>query len=555
MSLIQTANTDSRAVAEAVIYTRISSVAQSEKGHGLQSQETRCREFARMKGYPVAQVFSDRAVSGGIVTRPGMQAMLAYIEEHTDDDYIILIDDISRLARDMKAHLDLRDAIASVGARLESPSIEFGEDSDSILVENLLASVSQHQRQKNAEQTKNRMRARLQNGYWPHPAPLGYRHVAKSGQGKVLVRDEPLASVIQEAMEGYASGRFQLQAEVKRFLQNQPAFPKNRYGNVTDESANRILTRVLYSGMVESPGWNVSLRKGQHDGLVSFETFEKIQNRLKEGAMAPARADINTDFVLRGSVTCACCDHPMTACWSKSKTGKKHPYYMCFKKGCPEYRKSIKRDKIEGALSDLLEGLHPAQGLLDMSLAMFKKVWEHRLMQGKAIAQGIKRDLTHLDSQIDNLLDRIVDAHSPSVVSAYEKRIAKLERQRLIFEEKQATCAKPKGAFEDVFELALRFPSNPHKLWNSGRFECQKLVLKLAFTDKLSYSRNEGFRTPQVAVPFRFLGNSAEINKMSERQRFELWVGYKPTAVFKTAAFNHSATSPRAGYDSRFTLN
>jgi hypothetical protein len=48
---------------------------------------------------------------------------------------------------------------------LKSPTIEFGEDSDSILVENLLASVSQHQRQKNSEQTVNRMRARTMNGY------------------------------------------------------------------------------------------------------------------------------------------------------------------------------------------------------------------------------------------------------------------------------------------------------------------------------------------------------------------------------------------------------
>ncbi len=152
---------------------------------------------------------------------------------------------------------------------------------------------------------------------------------------------------------------------------------------------------------------------------------------------------------------------------------------------------------------------------------MFKKAWDHRLLQGKAIAQGIKRDLATLDVQIENLLDRIVDANSASVVTAYEKRLAKLEKQRLILEEKQAIAGKPKGAFEDVFELALRFFSNPHKLWESGRFECQKLVLKLAFNDTLAYCRNEGFRTPQVAVPFRFFGNFTEINKMAEREGFE----------------------------------
>ncbi len=76
-----------------------------------------------------------------------------------------IIDDISRLARGVMAHFELRMKIDKAGGVLFSPSIEFGEDSDSQLVESLLASVSQHQRQKNGEQTVNRMRARVQNGY------------------------------------------------------------------------------------------------------------------------------------------------------------------------------------------------------------------------------------------------------------------------------------------------------------------------------------------------------------------------------------------------------
>ena len=131
----------------AVTYGRVSSVAQKLKGHGLVSQETRCREFARMKGYTVERSFNDEAVSGSRIDRPGMKAMLDYLRVNRKRaSYVVIIDDISRLARSIQAHLELRSAIASVGARLESPSIEFGEDSDAILVENLLASVSQHAR-------------------------------------------------------------------------------------------------------------------------------------------------------------------------------------------------------------------------------------------------------------------------------------------------------------------------------------------------------------------------------------------------------------------------
>ena len=61
------------------------------------------------------------------------------------------------------------------------------------------------------------------------------------------------------------------------------------------------------------------MRKGRHEGLVSFETHEKIQKRLKESALAPARKDIAFDFPLRGFVACGDCEKPLRSCWSKGE--------------------------------------------------------------------------------------------------------------------------------------------------------------------------------------------------------------------------------------------
>ena len=112
-----------------------------------------------------------------------------------------------------------RSNISKAGGTLESPSIEFGEDPDSILVENLIASVAQHQREKNGEQTRNRMWAGSLSGYWCFKAPLGFRYERRPGHGNILVRDEALETIIQEAFEGLASGRFAAQVEVKRFFE------------------------------------------------------------------------------------------------------------------------------------------------------------------------------------------------------------------------------------------------------------------------------------------------------------------------------------------------
>lgn len=424
---------------KAVIYCRVSSAKQTTRGDGLGSQETRCREYARYKGLDVVQIFQDD-MTGSLTTRPGMQGMLAYLRKHSKNGkelIVVIIDDISRLARGIDAHLKLRTAIGVAGGILKSPTIEFGEDSDSIMVENLIASVSQHQRQKNGEQTINRMRARTMNGYWCFAAPIGYRYKRVSGHGNMLARVELLAAIIQEALEGFAGGRFETQGEMKRFLEGQHAYPKDfadgtiRFQRITD-----LLSRPVYAGCVEAPKWNVPRRKGHHEPLISVETYEQIQARLNKRARAPVKKKIGIDFALRGFVQCGDCGEPLTACWSRSSTGKKHPYYLCYNRDCVSARKSIPRDKLEDAFVQIVARLQPSEGMVTLARAMFEDAWEQRLAQGKAAQAHLKNLLSDLTKQTDRMLERIIESDHPAVIAAYEKKVADLGNQKLILSER-----------------------------------------------------------------------------------------------------------------------
>ncbi|HIE30556.1 TPA: recombinase family protein, partial [Candidatus Poribacteria bacterium] len=437
---------------KAVIYCRVSGAKQVREGHGLESQEARGKEFANYKGYQVVEVFKDD-ITGKTDNRPEMNRMLSFIRLHKKGSVVVIIDDITRLARNLKAHIALRETLSDAGGILESPSIEFGEDSDSVLVEHLLATVSEHQRGKNAEQTKNRMRGRMLNGFWVFQTPIGYRYQLTDGHGKVLVRDEPNASIVQEALEGYASGRFETQAEIKRFLESQPLFPKDLpNGQVRQQKVTDILNRVVYAGYVEMPNWDIALRKGHHAGLISLETYEQIQDRRNGHVKAPARKDINIDFPLRGFVECADCGKPHTACWSTSSTGVKHPYYSCKTKGCHSFRKSIRRDVIEGEFEEVLRSLKPTEGLLEITKSMFKDAWDQRQELANATLHDVRKESRKLDKQIEGLLDRIVTTKSESVITAYEKRIENLEREKMVMSEKLENKAKPVHSFTEMFE-------------------------------------------------------------------------------------------------------
>lgn len=271
-------------------------------------------------------------MTGALYERPGFTAMLEYVGG-IKEPVMVIVDDASRLAREIVVYNRVREEIAKAGGVLVSPTIEFGEGSDANLMHNVIASVYQHQREKNAEQTVNRMRARMLNGYWSFRPPTGYRHQRVARHNKLMVRDEPVASVIKEALEGFACGRFETAVEVKRFLQNQPAYPKNKSsGRVGDQHVRDLLMQPLYAGYYEYKPWGVDLREGQHEPLISYETYQAIQDRLNGRAKAPARKDINADFPLRGFVLCAECERPLTSCWSKGNGGH-YPYYYCVTKG------------------------------------------------------------------------------------------------------------------------------------------------------------------------------------------------------------------------------
>ncbi len=512
----------------AIIYVRVSSKKQAKEG-GLKSQETTCRQYAKMRGLTVIEVFKDD-VTGKIANRTGMKDTLAFLRKNRKAQPVVIVDAISRIARTMKAHLKITEDVIRAGGTLESPNDTFGTDSDSIFREHMSALLAQHEAHKNGERTIQRMRARLTDGYYVNAIPpLGYVYKKVRGQGNCLFPQEPYATIVREALEGFASGRLGSQGEVRCFLASHPEFPTNKKGEVTHQRARVLLNHLVYAGMIEGEAWGVSLRHGKHEGLISYETFLKIQNKLSEGAKIVTRIDIDQDFVLRGAVSCADCTKPLTASWSKGQN-KKYPYYHCFNKSCDSYKISIPRDRMENHFETLLAQLQPSQTLFKAASRMFKDLWDYQGHVAQSRIKGLQDDLLKLDADLAKKLERMFDTENETIIAAIETRINNIEKEKLAITETIKKLGKPVRPFKTMFEQALTFLANPYSIWQNGNFEDRKMVLKLAFSDRLSYSRNGGFRTPKTSQPFQIIqrlsdgvkGDFSSEKVMARRGRFEL---------------------------------
>lgn len=112
--------------------------------------------------------------------------------------------------------------------------------------------------------------------------------------------------------------------------------------------------------------------------------------------------------------------------------------------------------------------------------------------------------------QIAKLLERIMASDNAAVLETYEAKLGQLNKQKALLAENIENQAVPAGSFAEKLEPALTFLSNPWKIWESGSAAARKLVLKLAFTDRIEYCRNEGARTAELAFPFKALSGFAD---------------------------------------------
>lgn len=89
--------TTTQAPKRAVIYCRVSGKKQAIQGAGLDSQEHRCRVYAEQRGYIVDAVFPDDVTGGGdFMKRPGMVALLSYLDAKPHENYVVIFDDLKR---------------------------------------------------------------------------------------------------------------------------------------------------------------------------------------------------------------------------------------------------------------------------------------------------------------------------------------------------------------------------------------------------------------------------------------------------------------------------
>jgi site-specific DNA recombinase len=277
------------------VYTRKSSEEGLEQEfNSLHAQREACEAFIasqRSEGWVlVRDQFDDGGISGGTLDRPGLQRLLADIEDGLVD--VVVVYKIDRLSRSLADFAKLVEVFDRNGVTFVSVTQSFNTTTSmGRLTLNILLSFAQFEREVTAERIRDKVAASRRKGMWMGGVPpYGYRV-----ENRKLVIDDERAEHVRWIFARFleiGSGTELAREVAKRGIRTP------RGNRIDRKFLYRLLNNRAYIGEAVHKGDSYP---GEHDAIIDRETWDRVHAILQESPRKrAARTRAETPALLKG---------------------------------------------------------------------------------------------------------------------------------------------------------------------------------------------------------------------------------------------------------------
>ncbi len=487
-----------------IIYCRVSSHDQVQ-GTSLNNQQAACEEYARNKGIEVASIFIERGESATAVSRTEFLKALDYCRDNKDTEAFVVWK-VDRFARNTTDHFGVRAKLIQNGTTLHSVTEPLSNDPNGKLMETLLAGFAEFENDTRKARCTAGMQGSLRKGLWIWQSKFGYTRPKKITK-RVIECDkleEPRATLLRKGMELYAEGNtsindlVRLSKEWGLYSRNNKVLYKQRWSEILEDK--------YYAGIITDP-WTEEEYSGQHEPLISLETFHKIQAvKHQMGRPNQIRIQKHPDFPLRRFVKCSECHHFLTG--SKSKGRKEYySYYHCKKNDCTQYGKTIPKSELELLFIDYLRRLVPKDEYLQLFEVTVLKVWEER-MGTVAHEHDLHSNRTNL---LEKKLSRIIEMRAEGDLSKdeYKKLRGELDSQIATTKISANETEIERLDLEARLTYAKQYIHNMARIWQDLPIDKQIKMQKVVLPEGVTYNKESGtFGTAPLSYAIKLLSQS-----------------------------------------------
>jgi site-specific DNA recombinase len=270
------------------IYTRKSSEEGLEQDYNsLHAQREACEAFIKSQAGEgwrlVKTAYDDGGFSGGTIERPALQQLMSNIGKGLID--VVVVYKVDRLTRSLADFARIVELFDAHGVSFVAVTQQFNTTTSmGRLTLNVLLSFAQFEREVIGERIRDKVTASKRNGIWMGgTAPIGY-----DVRERKLVVNESEAKTVRHIFERYLElGSVRL---LKADLDRRgivSAAKASRKGKIRGgKSFSRgalysLLSNPIYVGEIRH---KKERHPGQHRPIVSRERWERVQQRLSDGA-------------------------------------------------------------------------------------------------------------------------------------------------------------------------------------------------------------------------------------------------------------------------------
>jgi site-specific DNA recombinase len=279
-------------------YCRVSTEEQAAEGFSIEGQGEKLRMYAELRGLGSVTIVDDPGKSGKNLDRPGLQRILAAIEQgHVADVMVWRLDRLSRNLGDLivLAELCLK---RNVGLHSVTENLDLSTATGRMYF-NIIGTFAQFYREQLGENVKMGMQQAVREGKWVNRPKTGYNLVA----GELIANDD--AAAVRQIF------RLRAQGMSHREISEQTGI---KHGTVTV-----ILQSRVYLGEVQLNGeWF----PGKHEPIITEAEFEAAHRGFTRGKRRGRD-------LLSGHVRCGVCSRAM----SITQNGQNNRQYKCAHRG------------------------------------------------------------------------------------------------------------------------------------------------------------------------------------------------------------------------------
>lgn len=459
----------------AVIYTRVSTEDQAKKDLSLPYQLAQCREFAKKEGYTVLEEFEDAGKTGRNIDRPALQTMLRFITQKRIDAVIVYKQD--RLSRSQADFWGMIELFKRIKTRFISITEQFGDSAEATISMGMMSSFSQYYCDYLSSNVKKGQRQKVNIGWWPTTAPLGYENYGEKHFRKIRPVKEITQQIIH-AFKLFSTGTYSVTSLTETMRKR--GMTSNNGNPISRTAISRMLRNPIYYG---SFYWNEELFKGKHDPIITKELFDSVQSILDVKRVKGTR-DRKHNFLLRGFIYCKC--GSMLTGEIKTKnykngTSQKFGYYGCKNRSKSKTcsRTYVAMRKIEVQVEDLFKAVEFSEEFKKFVLIEAKKIIadirDTETEEEKIIKQRIAKIQLRMKNAEDDRFDRVITREDFSRV--YSRLKEEIETANIDL----AKITKDHTQTIHTLDELLAFTDNIHESYINAENDLKRRYLQIFF--------------------------------------------------------------------------